>query len=81
METLSYALSRLGPAPCHKHECPNQARCAAEKLACDAFVQYVLSGVTMAPLVILPLGEVRRNARMGIRIIATREKYDSCDDL
>lgn len=46
---LANALTKAGPPPYEKHQCPLRTRCATEELACLAFVHYLETGKTVPP--------------------------------
>ena len=51
MKTKDHTLAALlsPDAPCDRYACPARARCAAERLACNAMLIYVETGRTHDP--------------------------------
>jgi len=51
----------VGPGPCEFHNCPLAEHCKAQRLACDAFAQFVYSGKVIDPTREFVTGSVRNS--------------------
>ena len=47
--SLADAIARQPSPPCDAPSCPVRSRCAAEKLACEAYAVYVKTGLRFRP--------------------------------
>lgn len=61
---LAKAWAAVGPTPCEHYACRHRQRCAAERLACDAFRLYVARGRTVNPLAV-----VKDTRQRGMQVV------------
>jgi hypothetical protein len=65
--------------PCQKYRCPKRAKCAEERLACDAFLVYVDKGWALHPQLDLKATRRLSNQVFGADIKPTRAKFKALD--
>jgi hypothetical protein len=76
------AIALSTDTPCAKFSCRQRDVCAAEKLACDAWIYYIESGAVKHPMMVIPRRRTRtKQPYMGAEIVATREKFESAEAL
>lgn len=65
--SLFTAVFAQPPTPCEAFKCPEEARCKAESLACQAFSAYVRHGKALDPRSILQQNASGKATYKGLR--------------